>query len=203
MNKDGDIFKLIPKIMEEVGYIAKDQKNLIQKYNFRGVDDIYANVQKILAKYGVFTVPNVIEERTEDRSTKSGSALIYRVLKIEFTFYASDGSNFKATVIGEGMDSGDKASNKAMSVAHKYAFLQVLCIPTQEAKDPEHDSHDISVIYTGDAKQKIALAKICKDLHEINDPKVMKEISDYLVTNKIAFSALENSVMNYISERTL
>jgi hypothetical protein len=41
------------------------------------------------------------------------------------------------------MDSGDKASNKAMSVGHKYAFLQALCIPTVEPKDPENDSQDL------------------------------------------------------------
>ena len=43
-------------------------------------------------------------------------------------------------VIGEGMDSGDKASNKAMSVAHKYAIMQLLSIPTEDAKDPENDN---------------------------------------------------------------
>jgi len=41
------------------------------------------------------------------------------------------------------MDSGDKAANKAMSVAHKYAFLQVLAIPTKETKDPDHESYEI------------------------------------------------------------
>ncbi|MFS0844210.1 MAG: ERF family protein [Roseburia hominis] len=30
------------------------------------------------------------------------------------------------------MDSGDKATNKAMSVAFKYACFQVFCIPTEE-----------------------------------------------------------------------
>ncbi len=41
------------------------------------------------------------------------------------------------------MDSGDKASNKAMSVAHKYAFLQVFCIPTKDDKDPEVDTPQV------------------------------------------------------------
>ncbi len=38
------------------------------------------------------------------------------------------------------MDSGDKASNKALSIAMKYALLQVFCIPTEDAKDPDADS---------------------------------------------------------------
>ncbi len=46
-------------------------------------------------------------------------------------------------MLNEGMDSGDKASNKAMSAAHKYALLQVFCIPTEEPKDSENEHHEI------------------------------------------------------------
>lgn len=38
------------------------------------------------------------------------------------------------------MDSGDKSSNKAMSVAFKYACFQALCIPTEEMKDPDGET---------------------------------------------------------------
>ena len=39
------------------------------------------------------------------------------------------------------MDSGDKATNKAMAIAFKYACFQVFCIPTEEMKDPDAESH--------------------------------------------------------------
>ena len=45
-------------------------------------------------------------------------------------------------MIGEGMDSGDKASNKALAVAFKYACFQVFCIPTEEMKDPDAECHE-------------------------------------------------------------
>jgi hypothetical protein len=70
--------------------------------------------------------------------------LIYRVLKIRYDFFARDGSSVSATVMGEGMDSGDKASNKAMAVAHKYALLQILSIPTEESLDTENESHQVA-----------------------------------------------------------
>ena len=35
------------------------------------------------------------------------------------------------------MDTGDKASNKALSIGLKYAMLQVFCIPTEDEKDPD------------------------------------------------------------------
>lgn len=138
------IFSAITAIMAEVGHIGKSRKNAQQGYNFRGVDDVYAGLQLVMAKHGVICVPEVLEDRTEDRTTAKGSALIYRVLKIRYTFYADDGSSVTAVVIGEGMDSGDKASNKAMSVAHKYALLQVFMIPTDEPKDPENDSQELA-----------------------------------------------------------
>lgn len=131
------------KIMADVGPIAKDRKNTAQGYSFRGVDDVYEALQLVMAKHGVFPVPTVLSAETENRTTAKGTALIYRVLLIRYDFYADDGSSIAATVIGEGMDSGDKAANKAMSVAEKYALIQILLIPTKEAKDPENDSHEL------------------------------------------------------------
>jgi len=130
-------------VMADVGHISKDRKNVQQGYNFRGVDDVYQALQVIMAKHGVFSLPTILGERSEERTTKSGGSLIYRVLTIKYTFYAFDGSSVDCSVVGEGMDSGDKASNKAMSVADKYALLQAFKIPTAEAKDPENDDHDI------------------------------------------------------------
>lgn len=134
------IYKQIIEVMKDCKAIGKDRRNAVQNYKFRGIDDIYNELQSILAKHGVFSVPHITSERSEERKTKNGGLLIYRILGIEYTFYATDGSSFKCDVIGEGMDSGDKASNKAMSVAHKYALLQVFCIPTEETKDPENDN---------------------------------------------------------------
>jgi len=138
------IHEAIADIMGEVGAIKKDRANSQQGYKFRGIDDVYLAVHDLFVKYGVFSVPTVESDRTEERTTKSGSALIYRVLKIRYEFFSRDGSSISATVIGEGMDSGDKASNKAMSVAHKYAILQLLAIPTEDTVDPEVDSHDVA-----------------------------------------------------------
>jgi len=61
------------------------------------------------------------------------------VLKIKYKFMASDGSYVTATVIGEGMDSGDKAANKAMSIAHKYALFQVFAVATEDLIDPDSE----------------------------------------------------------------
>lgn len=134
------IFSRISAIMAEVEPISKDNFNKQQNYKFRGIDDVYQALQAILAKNKVFTVPEVLSEDYTEHPSKSGGTLFYSKLKIKYTFFAEDGSWVAAVVVGEGMDSGDKSCNKAQSVAHKYALLQVFCIPTEDPKDPENDS---------------------------------------------------------------
>jgi len=178
MEAKGAIYEAIPAIMAEVGAIGKDRKNTQQGYNFRGIDDVYAALQGLLAKHKVFTVPEVLEDRMEERQSRSGGALIYRILKIRYQVCASDGSSVTAVVLGEGMDSGDKGSNKAMSVAHKYLFLQLFAIPTDDPKDPENESHDIEPKHTAKGGQAEAtVARVFADRMKVcptcGEPKVM------------------------------
>lgn len=137
------VFEAIASAMLDINPVGKDQFNQMQKFNYRGIDDVYNSLHPILAKYGLFSVPEVLEEKTEERVSKSGGNLIYRILKIKFTMYAADGSFICGTVVGEGMDPGDKAANKAMAVAHKYFLSQLFAIPTAETADPDKTSHEV------------------------------------------------------------
>ena len=139
-----NIYQAMAEVMKDVEAIGKDQQNKSQGFKFRGIDDVYNAVHPIFAKHGVFTVPTVLDERTEERSTRSGGNLIYRILTMKYTFFASDGSSVEAVVIGEGMDSGDKGANKGMAIAHKYALLQTLCIPTEDMVDPDSEVQESS-----------------------------------------------------------
>lgn len=138
----GEIYSRMIAVMRAVGAVGKNSRNTQQQYNFRGVDDVYAELHQHMAEHGVFAVPEVLEEKHEERTTQKGTLLIYRILKVRYTFYAPDGSSVQAVTVGEGMDSGDKASNKAMSGAHKYCLVQAFTIPTAEPKDSENDSPD-------------------------------------------------------------
>lgn len=141
----GKIYAQMAKILKDTSAIAKEkQAGGGLTYAFRGIDDVYNELHDTLAKHAVFTVPTVLEERSEERKTKSGGVLIYRILKIAYRFFADDGSFVSAIVIGEGMDTGDKAANKAMAVGHKYLLLQAFCIPTADSKDVEEDHHEVT-----------------------------------------------------------
>lgn len=131
-----NIYQSINAMMADIPAIGKDQRNAQQGFMYRGIDVVMNVLQPLLSKHGIFVVPEVLSHDREERATKNGGNLIYSVIHVKYTFYAQDGSSVTASVIGEGMDSADKSSNKAMSVAFKYACFQVFCIPTEEMKDP-------------------------------------------------------------------
>lgn len=139
-----NIYESITKIMEEVPSIGKNQRNKTQGFMYRGIDDVMNALQPLLAKNKVFIVPEILEQTREERISSKGGDLIYSICKIKYKFYAEDGSSVEAITIGEGMDSGDKATNKAMAIAMKYALFQVFCIPTDEMKDPDSETPEQS-----------------------------------------------------------
>lgn len=142
MAEKKNIYETINAVMADVGAIGKEKRNQQQGFMYRGIDDVMNALNPAFTKHRLFIVPEIMEQRREERQTAKGGNLIYSVCRIKFTFYAEDGSHIEAVVIGEGMDSGDKATNKAMSIAFKYACFQVFCIPTEEMTDPDQESHE-------------------------------------------------------------
>ena len=139
------IYKAISGVIADIGAVGKDGMNTQQKYRFRSIDDVYNVLNPALAKNKVFIVPEILEERREARNMKSGAECTFVICKIKYTFYAEDGSFIEAIVIGEGMDYGDKATNKAMAIGYKYVCFQVFCIPTENLMDdPDKESPELA-----------------------------------------------------------
>lgn len=161
-----EITKSLCAITAEIGALGKNKKNQQQGYAFRGIDDLMNTLHPLFAKYSVIVVPEVLESIREERVTAKGAALLSAILKVRYHFTAMDGSEICATVIGEGMDTADKASNKAMAVAYKYACFQVFCIPTEEIKaaDPDNYTPDRSISANRVIKERLIG---CKSLDEL------------------------------------
>jgi hypothetical protein len=84
----------------------------------------------------------VLTRECVERSSKAGAALFYVTVEVEFDFVsAEDGSKHTVKTFGEAMDSGDKATNKAMSAAYKYAAFQAFSIPTESDNDADASTH--------------------------------------------------------------
>jgi hypothetical protein len=117
-------------ILAAADAVGKDRRNSGQGFQYRGIEDVMDALHPIFAENKVFILSKVTDQKTEERATMKGGTLIYRVLTVEVSFVSGeDGSRETVTVVGEGMDSGDKAANKAMSAALKYALTQTLILP--------------------------------------------------------------------------
>lgn len=139
------IFKQLCQINAEITAIGKEQKNQQQGFKYRGIDDVMNELHGLFAKHKVIIIPECVERIETERMSKSGGALFYTKERVKFTFYAEDGSSVSAIIDGEGMDSGDKGTAKAISIALKYCLMQMFLIPTEETKDPDAETHEVKV----------------------------------------------------------
>ena len=198
-------------IMAEVDPIEKSKTAGDLKYKFRGVDDVYQGLQKLMAMHGVFTTSRVVSEPCyTEHTTSKGTATFRARIIFEFTFWHTTGTNVTSEVIGEGVDSGDKGVNKAMSVAHKYALLQAFMIPTDDPKDPEGESHELldkrrveearlaeearvarEAKATGEAKRAEVKAYVLEKAGKLSDPQ-KDEINSVFKTAGINIETLES-----------
>jgi hypothetical protein len=136
------VYKAINAVQAELAKdgITKDRKNVQQGYNFRGIDDVYNALAPLLAKHGLCILPRCTYREAVERATAKGGVMFSVAICAEFDFVcAEDGSKHTVVTYGEAMDSGDKATNKAMSAAYKYAAFQAFAIPTEG--DNDADAH--------------------------------------------------------------
>ena len=151
------------------GGIKKTQENKYDKYKFRGIDDVYNTLAPMLAEHGLCILPKIISRTCEERISRKGDPLFYVTVNAEFDFVAvSDGSKHTIKMFGEAMDRSDKATNKAMSAAYKYACFQTFCIPTEGDNDADLTSHEV------EQKSKATVTKKSKPKAEPK-PKARKE----------------------------
>lgn len=125
--------------MDEIGSVSKDKRNGQQQYDYVSETAVLAAAHPAMVKNGlVMSLADIEHPFREVKQTKSGGSLtltggIY-VFKVE---HAGTGQ-FKLTKsMGEGMDSGDKASYKAQTGARKNAIFDLFLIPRTD--DPEKD----------------------------------------------------------------
>jgi hypothetical protein len=125
--------------------IAKSRRNQQQGYQFRGIDEVYDALAPLLASNGLCILPRIISREVVERQSAKGGALFNVTVEAEFDFVAAeDGSIHVVKTYGEAMDSADKATNKAMSAAYKYAALMAFAIPTEGDNDADAVTHEVA-----------------------------------------------------------
>lgn len=142
------IFQKMSKVMSDIGFVGKDQKNQAQGFKFRGIDQFVNALYPALIKHGVFMTPECTSENHEIREVVRGNGKAgadkHVTIMMKYHFYAEDGSSVTVgPVPAEGLDSGDKATNKALSAALKYALIQTFSVPTEDMAEADLDSPEI------------------------------------------------------------
>lgn len=137
------IIERLTAVMDQVGAVAKGERNTQQNFNYRGIDAVVNAVSPAFREHGVVVVPVVQEYSRDQVTTSKGGLMNYVTVKVTYRFYGPDALYIEATTLGAAFDSGDKAEPKAMSVALRVALLQVLCLPTDE-RDVDADSHEMT-----------------------------------------------------------
>lgn len=144
----GLIYKKMSDVMKAIGSVKKDQKNTAQGFKFRGIDQFVNALHPALTTNGVFMAPRTThyssEIRNVTRSNGKEGVDKHVQLLVEYDFFAEDGSKVTiGPIAAEGLDSGDKATNKALSAALKYALIQTFSVPTEDMAEADLESPEI------------------------------------------------------------
>jgi hypothetical protein len=141
MTETPNVYVVMSAAMEEVQAVRKEGFNDQQRYNFRGIDQVINAVGPIFRKHKIIPVPHYCSAKYRDVLTSTGKPSREVTVEATYRFYGPAGDFIEAVVPGESMDSGDKGTPKAMSVAYRIVLLQMLCIPTDEP-DPDSQSYE-------------------------------------------------------------
>lgn len=150
MSENRLIYQQMANVMKDLDAIPKNKSGSGINYKFRGIDDFMNTLNPVMAKHGVVLSFEILDrecytkEITTKQFDKYSNSQVDKLsiwttvlLKMKYIFFAKDGSSISCETIGEGKDNSDKAHNKAMSVALKYALMQIFLVPTEDLIDQD------------------------------------------------------------------
>jgi len=173
----GLIYKKMSEVMRDIGSIGKDQKNQAQGFKFRGIDQFVNSLYPALTKHGVFMAPRCVSEQHELKEVTRGSGKAgvdkHVTIMMEYDFFAEDGSKVTVGPIpAEGLDSGDKATNKALSAALKYALIQTFAIPTEDMAEADLESPEIGKRFSANVTVTTISAPVTNNVAKLEEKPV-------------------------------
>lgn len=142
------VYQCISKVQAALAKagIAKDRTcQQGASFKYRGIDEVYNALAPLLSENGLCILPRIMERTCDERKSAKGGALFVVTVHAEFDMVcAEDGSLHTISTYGEAMDSGDKATNKAMSIAYKNAIFMAFSVPTEGDNDPDAQANEVA-----------------------------------------------------------
>ena len=144
--KQMNIFEKMSAITNELGVVVKNLNvDMGKGKSYKAVQekDVLDAVKPIEEKYRVYSYPKerkVIDNAILEKETQYGlSKNMYLRIETTYEFVNIDKPEEKITMTSyaDGIDSGDKATGKAMTYSDKYALLKAYKIATGDDPDKE------------------------------------------------------------------
>ena len=149
------------QVMQTVSNIAKDGINKQQHYTYLSEEAIVNELHQAFTDAGLTIRPMQTELVAEGDYVTSGGTIMHMVrLAVTYQLIDKDDKDEPdgrlVQVIGEGSDPMDKAVNKAMTAAYKYALRQTCMIATGDDPDHTNSENTTRTQQTQTARQRTA-----------------------------------------------
>lgn len=125
------------RVMATVGAVGKDESGTGISYKFRGVDTALNVFGPACRLHGVLVLPVDIEPSYRDTKTSTGKSTRECTVKVTYRIIGPVGDHLVVQSAGEALDSGDKGTAQALSVALRTLLFHGGLVPTN---DPDPDS---------------------------------------------------------------
>lgn len=133
MTEQPNVFACLARVMADVTAVGKAGRNADQGYAYRGLDQVLVAVAPSLRAHGVVVVPTVeAAEYAQVEIGRHNTRMVCCRVRVRYRWHGPAGDYLDATVVAEAMDSADKATSKAMSVAFRTCLLQALSLPVED-----------------------------------------------------------------------
>jgi ribosomal protein L34E len=179
------------QVMKAVTSLEKDGRNTMQNYNYLSEENITTSLHKAFAEAGLAIIPTsmaVVDSR--EITTSKGNVMYCPIIAATYDLVdPDDGDRVQMQVLGEGSDSGDKAINKCMTAAYKYALRQTCMISTGD--DPDHVPSEEATQTKKQAPKsspKSNGAPVCEDCGNAIEGYKSKAGKEYTPADMVKFS---------------
>lgn len=183
-----DVFVAWSRVMDDIRGISKSEVYNAPgtRYNFRGVDRTVNAFAPVLRRHGVLVIPSNVQASYRDFTNSNKKIQRECTVIVTWTIYGPKGDAFTAQSAGESLDSSDKGTAKAQSVALRVLLLTAGMVPTG---DPEPDSVHID---RGEAVVRSAENYRDEILDPDTSPRRLGQIRDELDQHRMLNARVQN-----------
>lgn len=125
-----NIYQRIQSVMQDIQYLTKDDQVSFGTTKYKAISEekVTTTVRASMIKNGLVMYPETLDITKDGQITTVN--VTYRMVNVE-----DPNEQIIIASCGQGSDTQDKGSGKAMTYAYKYALLRTFAIPTGEDPD--------------------------------------------------------------------